>query len=109
MGAYEFSPASGVSDDPASICHLYQNYPNPFSSGTVISYRLPSDSHVTVSVYNVLGQEVRALVDAAQRAGDRSVAWDGRSNSGQDVSPGTYFLKLRAGNETSSIRMLLSD
>jgi len=109
MGAYEFNPASGVHDEPATVCNLYQNYPNPFRLDTVISYRLPSDGHVTMDVYNIAGQEVRALVNATQTAGEWSITWDGRSNSGRSVGPGAYFLRLQTGDQVSVMRMLLSD
>ena len=108
MGAFEFSPVSGVLDGATTLVSLYQNYPNPFSSNTAISFRLTQDSPVSVKVYNVKGQEVRTLAQGIRAAGLHSLAWDGRNNTGRTASTGTYFVRLQAGNEVSSMRMLLS-
>jgi len=94
---------------------LFQNYPNPFNSTTAISYRLPAVSHqrsaVSLKIYNVLGQEVRTLVDREQPAGSYRVLWDGRDNSGKDVSSGIYFCRLKVIGDrlkvTKSKKMVL--
>ncbi len=90
---------------------LSQNYPNPFNPTTVISYQLPATggqrSAVSLKVYNVLGQEVRTLVDEEQPPGYYSVSWDGRDSEGEEVCSGVYFYRLKAGGFTKSRRMLL--
>jgi len=108
MGAYEYCTATGVSDDPLAVFRLDQNYPNPFNSRTAISYNLAADHFVTAKVYDVKGQEVRTLVNTSQAAGPNSVFWNGRNNKGRRVSQGVYFLRMQAGDEVSSVRMLLS-
>ncbi len=75
---------------------LYQNYPNPFNPITTIKYQLPEESYVTLKIYNLLGQEVRNLVDNIQKAGYNSIEWDGKNNSGTNVSSGIYIYKLDA-------------
>jgi len=75
---------------------MSQNYPNPFNPATVIRYALPARSHVTLRVYDVLGQEVKRLVDAIQEAGYREVVWSGMTNSGNSVTSGVYFYKIQA-------------
>ncbi|MGA2625068.1 MAG: SdrD B-like domain-containing protein [Bacteroidota bacterium] len=75
---------------------LEQNYPNPFNPTTVIGYQLPVQSYVTLRVYNVLGQEVRTLVDGIQDAGVSSVGWGATNNSGMSVPSGLYFYRLEA-------------
>lgn len=86
---------------------LSQNVPNPFNPSTVVAYALPKDARVNLSVYNVLGQHVKTLVDDMQRAGRQSVTWDGTDNNGSTVASGVYFYKLRAGDFTDTKKMLL--
>jgi len=85
---------------------LGQNFPNPMGSGaTAIKYALKAPGRTTLRVYNVLGEEVRTLVDRHQAANYYSVHWDGRDNGGRDVSNGVYFYKLSSG-DFSDVRKL---
>jgi flagellar hook assembly protein FlgD len=77
---------------------LYQNYPNPFNPQTVIKYALPEDCQVKLTIYNILGQRVRAIVDQFQSAGFQMVIWDGRDDKGNLLASGVYFCKMTAGN-----------
>jgi hypothetical protein len=86
---------------------LEQNYPNPFNPTTTIEYGLPVDGHVTINVYNVLGQEVRRLVDDDQTAGKHNVLWDGTDDAGAAVATGVYLYRIEAGPFTASRSMLL--
>ncbi len=88
---------------------LSQNYPNPFNPTTAISYQLSgvSPHPTTLKIYNILGQEVRTLVDREQAPGYYSVRWDGRDGLGKEVSSGVYFYRLKAGNYTQIKRMIL--
>ena len=76
---------------------LDQNYPNPFNPSPVIGYQLPSASSVKIVIYNVIGQEVRTLVNSFEPSGYLKTKWDGRDNRGYGVAPGIYFYKLTAG------------
>lgn len=76
---------------------LDQNYPNPFNPETTISYRLPKSSEAELTIYNMLGQKIKLLVRTKQAAGDYQVVWDGRSDSGKQVSSGVYIYQLKAG------------
>ena len=73
-----------------------QNYPNPFNPTTNIRYVLPQAAHVSLKIYNILGQEVVQLQNEVQTAGLHETVWSGRSNSGQSVSSGVYFYRLEA-------------
>lgn len=79
---------------------LEQNFPNPFTPGvspTIFTYHLEADSRVTLSVYNLIGQEVVRLVDRAEDRGTHRVAWDGSDGNGNFVPAGFYFYKLDTG------------
>ena len=84
--------SSGV---PAAFA-LDQNYPNPFNPETKISYHLPVAARVTVTVYNLLGQQVKQLTDEKQKAGSYQLTWDGTNNRHIKVTSGIYFYYLEA-------------
>jgi len=86
---------------------LFQNYPNPFNPETQIRYDLPVSGHVKLTVYNVLGQKTRILVDEIQDAGYKSVIWDGKDEAGQDVASGIYFYKIEATSFEKTKKMVL--
>jgi photosystem II stability/assembly factor-like uncharacterized protein len=75
---------------------LMQNYPNPFNPTTSIQYALPRASHVRVTIYNLLGQEVATLKNEVEMAGTQSVKWLGVNKSGANVASGVYFYRLEA-------------
>lgn len=89
------------SDLPASVT-LAQNFPNPFNPTTNISYTLPENGHVRLAVYNLLGQQVAALVDGAMSAGSHTVTFDASS-----LSSGVYVYRLEAAGQVLSKRMTL--
>ena len=86
---------------------LSQNYPNPFNPTTNIKYTLAEDAKVTLTVYNMLGQRVKTLVDLEQESGYYTVRWDGTNEIGSRVSSGIYIYRLSAGNFVSTIKMNL--
>jgi hypothetical protein len=81
---------------------LLQNYPNPFNPSTTIRYGLPQKSHVTLSVYNTLGQIVRTLVQEMQEAGFHEVKFDGAG-----MASGMYFYRIQAGQFAETRKLLL--
>ena len=86
---------------------LSQNYPNPFNPTTKIDYQLTKDIPVTIKVYNILGQEVKTLVNQLQKAGYYTIEWNGTNNSGSTVSSGVYFLRLRTQGFVSTKKMMM--
>jgi len=76
---------------------LEQNYPNPFNPYTTIRFNVPVASQVVLKIYNVLGQEVRTLVDQRHNPGRHIVLWDGHNNKGANLSSGVYFIRMQAG------------
>ncbi len=83
------------------------NYPNPFNPATTIRYALPEASDVRLTIYNVLGQQVRALVQGHQEAGYYRVTWDGRDDNGRVVSSGVYLYRFVSSGLVETRRMLL--
>lgn len=86
---------------------LEQNYPNPFNPVTVIKYQLPAAADVEIKIFNMLGQEVKTLVDNRQTAGDKSVIWNGKNNYGQEVSSGIYLYRLQTDEYVNTKKLLL--
>jgi hypothetical protein len=92
---------------PPAVLALFQNYPNPFNSFTVIRYDLPFATNVNLKIYNLLGQEVTTLVHEYQLGGEKSVAWDGRNNSGIDVGSGMYIYRIYCPGFSSTKKLML--
>ena len=85
---------------------LAQNYPNPFNAETTIAYRLSRRQHVELTVYNILGQQVRRMVEEVQLPGRYQATWDGTDSHSRPVGSGVYFARLRSGNWEQSKRMV---
>ena len=77
---------------------LSQNFPNPFNPVTSVNYQLPKRSHVTITIYNTLGQEIKTLLDDDQPAGFYTAHWDGTGNTGNRVVSGIYLYQIKAGD-----------
>lgn len=101
--------ASVLSDLPVApaTSTLDQNYPNPFTRSTSIGYQLDQRVAVSLTVYNLLGQEVYRLVDEVQHPGQHMVHWDGTDLSGQRVPSGLYMYRMQAGSFSATGKMTL--
>ncbi len=86
---------------------LHQNVPNPFNPSTEIRFDLAAPQHVTLTVYNILGQEVIRLADRDFPAGNHSVVWDGVDGNGRPVASGMYLYRIVAGTDSASRKMVL--
>jgi flagellar hook assembly protein FlgD len=87
---------------------LLECYPNPFNPTTTITYYVPSPFAVSVTVYNLLGQEVRTLVTEFATAGLHNIVWDGRDNSGLASPSGVYLARFTAGTSSIIKKMILA-
>lgn len=86
---------------------LSQNYPNPFNPETEIRFQLPEASHVTLSIFNLLGQKVRTLTDKEMATGFHTIKWDGRNNFGNAVASGVYLYVIQASKFFDVKKMVL--
>lgn len=86
---------------------LEQNFPNPFNPDTEIRFRLPARRHVKLAIYNLLGEEIRTLINDEYPAGDHQIAWDGKDNFNRQAPTGLYVFRLQAGAYIESRKMSL--
>jgi hypothetical protein len=86
---------------------LHGSYPNPFNPITTLSYELPEQAHVTLTIYDLVGREITRLVNTTQGAGVKSIQWDATNNIGQTVSAGIYLYMLQVGNLREFRKMVL--
>jgi hypothetical protein len=96
--------ASPVAENQTMLPSMYrleQNYPNPFNPSTTICYHLPRDGHVSLALYNAIGQKVEVLVDKHTEAGIHHMQWDGSAHAG-----GVYFIRMRAADFHHTIKIL---
>ena len=92
----------GNGDNAPLQFSLSQNYPNPFNPSTVINYQLPVMSHVTLKVYDVLGREVKTLVNEREGAGTHATTFEAAS-----LPSGVYFYRLQAGSFVQTRKLVL--
>ena len=86
---------------------LSQNYPNPFNPSTTISFDLPKESNVEISVFNIKGQKVKTMMNDVLPAGNHSVVWNGKNNNNESVSSGIYFYRITAGDFTDTKKCII--
>ena len=94
-----------VEDLPVAY-ELGQNYPNPFNPQTTIQYSVAASSYASITVYNVLGQVVKTLVDGMVPSGTHQVVWDATNDAGVPVPSGVYLYRMKVGASATS-RMLV--
>jgi flagellar hook assembly protein FlgD len=109
--------SSSVKDEKERLNPNYtlgQNYPNPFNPSTTIpftvrgsQFTVHSPIHTTLVIYNILGQEVRTIVDNERMPGNYQVIWDGKDERGNEVSSGIYFYQFKAGDFKETKKMSL--
>jgi hypothetical protein len=110
-GGYKYSSVAEAEFVVPDVYSLSQNYPNPFNPSTKINYSLPSDSRVTLDIYNILGVKVGQLVNQDQSAGYYSVAFS-TSSLNKSITSGVYLYKMTAvdkatGNSFSAIKKMM--
>ena len=109
IAQHTFAPVSIDNENgtiPQSF-HLDQNYPNPFNPITTLRYDLPENSLVSITIYDIMGREVRTLVNQTQDAGFKSVIWNATNDYGKPVSAGVYLYQIQAGDFVQTNKMVL--
>ncbi len=101
-GSYKYSNIVNVSVTPSTFS-LSQNYPNPFNPSTKIKYSLPVASHVKLVIYDILGNQIKTLVDKNQEPGFYETKFDGK-----DLSSGVYIYQLKTDQFVSTKKMILT-
>ena len=86
---------------------LHQNYPNPFNPVTTLRYDLPEPSNVNIIIYDMLGRQVKTLINQNQDAGHKSIRWNATNDYGKPVSAGVYFYRIQAGQFRQTKKMVL--
>ncbi|NUN71058.1 MAG: DUF4623 domain-containing protein, partial [Bacteroidetes bacterium] len=107
---YRKSTLVGVEDVTTMVPSQYvleQNYPNPFNPATTIRFALPAMGSVRLTVYDILGRQVRTLMNGEAAAGYHSVVWDGRNDLGRQVATGMYIYRIESGSFISTKKMML--
>lgn len=86
---------------------LYSNYPNPFNPETTIRYQIGNREHVSLIIYNALGQRVATLVDDIQEVGVHNVRWNGMTDSGRILPSGVYLYQLQTDSFSATRKMIM--
>ncbi|MFQ5675807.1 MAG: choice-of-anchor B family protein, partial [bacterium] len=103
------SSVTSVEEPDSQVPRLYaleQNYPNPFNPSTTIRYSLRENAQVRLTVYDLLGRQIRILVDDIQNRGEHQVVWDARDEQGKDVASGVYFYRIETAAFKKTVKML---
>ena len=105
-GSFDFSKEVEISFSNNFSFSLSQNYPNPFNPSTKINYSIPEYSHVSLIVYDVLGNEIKNLVNKNKSAGSYSVEFSTKEIS-TSIPSGIYFYRLKAGSFMETRKFIL--
>jgi hypothetical protein len=102
------SQVLGIDDETIpDVYALQQNYPNPFNPITTLRYDLPEQANVNIIIYDMLGRQVKSLINQTQDAGFKSVIWNATNDYGKPVSAGVYLYQIQAGKFVQTKKMVL--
>ena len=102
-GSFEYSEEIMIELDKTGSYQLEQNFPNPFNPTTIITYQIPRKSRVVLKIFDVLGRDIRTLVNEVKDAGRHKVEFNA-----SDLSSGRYFYQINAGNYTSVKKLIVA-
>ena len=92
---------------PVKSYSLFQNYPNPFNPSTEIKFQVLNHSRVVIKIYDILGNEVKTLVDEDMHSGTYNTTWNGENSFGNKVTSGVYFCRMEAGTFVRAIKLMM--
>ncbi|MEA1973217.1 MAG: FlgD immunoglobulin-like domain containing protein [Candidatus Cloacimonadota bacterium] len=106
---YKLNFDTDINEDVVEAAQNHiSNFPNPFNPSTTIDFSLPEGGMIDVSIYNIKGQKVKTLLNQGMEEGNHQIQWHGKDESGNSVSSGVYFYKIKTNQNHESInRMLL--
>ena len=105
---YEQEGSVSIIEDVIPLTYsLYNAYPNPFNPVTTLSYDLPEDGIVNITIYDIVGRQIKALLNSPQTAGHRSIQWNATNNAGQQVPAGVYLYSIETANFRQTKKMVL--
>lgn len=106
MGAYEWQ-GTGISNEVEAIITKLSNFPNPFNPSTKIEFSIKNNSKIDLSIFNIKGQKIKTLINNEIEKGEYSIIWNGNNESGDSVSSGIYYYKLKVNNKTEVVKKCL--
>ncbi len=105
---YENEGSLSIIEDVIPLTYsLYNAYPNPFNPVTTLRYDIPEDGFVHITIYDLVGRQVKALLNSPQTAGHRSIQWNATNNAGQQVPAGVYLYSIETANFRQTKKMVL--
>ncbi|MBI5475253.1 MAG: right-handed parallel beta-helix repeat-containing protein [Ignavibacteriales bacterium] len=109
LGAFESDYTSDITinNELPSEFSISENYPNPFNPSTSFIISVPYQSRVNLSVYDILGNKVRTLLDENKSAGNYKIIWDSKADNGEDVSSGIYLVRFSVPVRSTAIKVIL--
>lgn len=87
---------------------LSQNFPNPFSSITIIKYSLPQAGRISIKIYDIIGREINTLIYREQSEGEHYILWDGKDSFGNNTASGVYFYSIKFNNHSVTRKLILT-
>ena len=104
-GIITSNPVNVAGTTPSEFS-VTQNVPNPFNPTTIIEFQIPRPSHITLKIFNMLGEEIKTLAENNYPAGSHTLTWNGTDNAGIEVTSGVYFYRLQSENFVESKKLI---
>jgi hypothetical protein len=87
--------------------NLFQNYPNPFNPSTNIKFEIKEEGNISIRIFNILGKEIKLLINDKLPTGEYTIQWGGKDNEGNLLTGGVYFIQMETGKDRQTIKATL--